>query len=224
MSTSPFVKIAVLAAACCAAAPAAGQGFVDGPARTVEISPFGGFLWSSSVTATAGTVSFRPSWDVGLTLGFPVDERSVVEILYLYGRPDAQFATRSASWSSSPWFPVTSQYLQIGGTTAFATTERLEPFLAGGLGVAWFSPSSFVSGSQATIQPADTWLFAWHLGLGVKWWLSSRVGLRLEARVLMPTYFSSGTFLSGPNGAALTVNAGIPFVQGDLALAVVLAP
>ena len=224
MPTSRFVKIAALVAACAAAAPAAAQGYVDDAARKLELSPFGGVLWSSSVTAIPGTVTFRASWDAGLTLGFPVDERSVVEILYLYGRPEAQFTSRSASWTSSPWFPVTSQYLQIGGTTSFATTERLEPFLAGGLGVAWLSPSSFTSQAQATIQPADTWLFAWHLGLGLKWWASSAVGLRDEARVLLPTYFSSGTFLSGPNGAALTVNAGIPFVQGDLALAVVFAP
>jgi hypothetical protein len=40
----------------------------------------------------------------------------------------------------------------------------------------------------------------------------------------MPVYFNSGTFLSGPNGAVLQVNAGVPLVQGDLSLGLVIAP
>jgi hypothetical protein len=40
----------------------------------------------------------------------------------------------------------------------------------------------------------------------------------------MPVFFTSGTFLSGPNGASLKVNAGVPLVQGDLSLGLVIAP
>ena len=65
-----------------------------------------------------------------------------------------------------------------------------------------------------TIQPQDTWLFAFNLGGGVKWWLSEAIGLRFQARFLMPVFFNSGTFLSGPDGASLRVNAASPSSRG----------
>jgi hypothetical protein len=221
---SLVVKIAALAAACAVAGPAAAQLYLDAPPRTLEITPYAGLFWSGSVTTSNGSVVFRTAADFGATVDFQVDEKSQIEVLYLYARPQAQFASVSPVYASSPWFDVTSQYLQLGGTTNFSATETVEPFLSGGLGVAWFSPSDVqVEGAQ-TIQPADTWLFAWNLGLGLKWFLSRAIGLRFEARILMPVYFTQGTFLSGPNGAAVTVNAGIPLVQGDLSVGLVIAP
>jgi hypothetical protein len=75
-----------------------------------------------------------------------------------------------------------------------------------------------------TIQPQDTWIFAFNLGGGVKWWISEAIGLRFQARFLMPVFFNSGTFISGPYGASLRVNAGIPIVQGDLTLGLAISP
>ena len=216
-------KIAVLMLSCAAALPAAAADLDDAP-RTLEIAPFAGFFWSSQVATSSGPVAFSPTADAGLTLGFPVDEKSQVEVLYVFARPQARFDSTSPAYASTPWFGVTTQYLQVGGTVNFSATERVEPFFGGGLGLAWFSPSDVAAQGSPTLQPADTWLFAFNLGLGVKWFLSRAVGIRAEARVLMPVYFASGAFLSGPNGAALTVNAGIPLVQGDLSVALVLSP
>ncbi len=176
------------------------------------------------MTTSSGPVAFSPAADAGITLGFPVDEKSQVEVLYVFARPQARFDSTNPFYASTPWFDVTTQYLQLGGTVDFSATERLVPFFGGGLGLAWFSPSGVEVQGAPSLQPADTWLFAFNLGLGVKWFLSPVIGLRAEARVLMPVYFASGAFLSGPNGAALTVNAGIPLVQGDLSIALVIAP
>jgi hypothetical protein len=218
--------VAVLLA--CAAGPAsaqayARQGYVEPSARTIEITPFGGFFWSTGVSTSVGTLAFDPGPDAGVALGFQVDWKSQVEVLYLFARPQARFTSSSIYYASSPPFGVTTQYLQLGGLTTFGQ-GTLEPFISGGLGLAWFSPSDVQVQGAVTIQPQDTLVFAFNLGGGVKWWLSEAIGLRFQARFLMPVYFSSGTFISGPNGASLQVNSGIPMLQGDLSLGLAISP
>jgi len=218
--------LAVLLA--CAAGPAAAQaytrqGYVEPSPRTLELTPWAGLFWSTGVNTASGTLAFDAAPDAGAVLGIQVDGKSQVEILYLFARPQARFTSASAVYASSPSFGVTTQYLQLGGLTTF-DQGAIEPFLSGGLGLAWFSPSDVQVEGAVTLQPQDAWLFAFHMGGGVKWWLSEKIGLRFQARFLMPVLFSSGTFLSGPNGAALQVNAGIPILQGDVSLGLAISP
>jgi len=223
---SPEVaKLAALLFACAAAAPAAAQSYTyhEPSPRNLEITPFVGLFWSTQVNTSNGSLVFDAAPDFGATLDIQVDFKSQIEILYAFARPQARFQSTSPFYASTPSFGVTTQYLQLGGLTTFEQ-GKVEPFLAGGLGLAWFHPSDVQVPGAASIQPADTWLFAFNLGLGVKWYLSDAIGLRLEARAFMPIYFNSGTFLSGPNGAELRVNAGVPLVQGDLSLGLVIAP
>ena len=226
----PSASLLLAALIACAAGPAEAQsytrqGYVEPSAKTFEITPYAGLFWSSRVNGSSGTLAFDVAPEAGIVLGIPLDWKSQLELVYLFARPQARFAATSSFFASSPAFPVTTQYLQLGGTTTF-DQGTIEPFLAGGLGLAWYSPGSVeVAGTgMMTIQPQDAWLFAFHLGGGMKWWISEVIGLRFEARFLMPVLFSSGTFLSGPNGAELRVNGGIPIVQGDVTLGLVISP
>jgi opacity protein-like surface antigen len=211
-----------------AAGPAAAQsytrqGYVEPSPRNLEITPWGGLFWSTSVSTSAGTLAFDPGADAGVAMGFQVDGKSQVEVLYLFARPRARFTSSSIFYASSPSFGVTTQYLQLGGLTTFSQ-GKLEPFISGGLGLAWFSPSDVQVEGAVTIQPQDSWLFAFNLGGGLKWWISETIGLRFQARFLMPVFFNSGSFISGPYGASLKVNSGIPMVQGDLSLGLAISP
>ena len=226
----PSASLLLAALIACAAGPAAAQsytrqGYVEPSAKTFEITPYAGLFWSSRVNGSSGTLAFDVAPEAGIVLGIPLDWKSQLELVYLFARPQARFASTSSFFASSPAFPVTTQYLQLGGTTTF-DQGTIEPFLAGGLGLAWFSPGSveLAGAGMMTIQPQDAWLFAFHLGGGMKWWISEVIGLRFEARFLMPVLFSSGTFLSGPNGAELRVNGGIPIVQGDVTVGLVISP
>ena len=213
----------VLAAGPAAAQAYTRQGYVEPSPRTVELTPWAGLFWSTGVNTANGTLSFDAAPDAGAVLGIQVDGKSQVEILYLFARPQARFASASAFYASSPSFGVTTQYLQLGGETTFQQ-GAVEPFLSGGLGLAWFSPSDVQVEGAVTLEPQDAWLFAFHLGGGLKWWLSEKIGLRFSARFLMPVFFNSGTFLSGPNGASLHVNAGIPILQGDVSVGLAISP
>lgn len=221
----PAVLVVLLLAAAPAVPAAQGRprGYVEPSPRSLELTPQGGMFWSGTVTGSLGKLVFDVAPEAALTASFPVDERSQVELLYLFARPQARFVSSSALHDSSPSFGVTTQALQVGGLTAFEV-GTVEPFLSGGLGIAWYHPATFPDPLSSTIEPADAVVFSFHLGGGVKWWLSDVVGIRVGARLLFPVLFSGGAFLSGPNGAELLVNAGIPAVQGDLTLGLVVSP
>ncbi len=199
------------------------QAFVAPSARKVELTPSAGLFWSTGVTTAAGTLALDAAPDVGLALDLELDGRSQLELLWLLARPTAHFTSRSVIYADAPPFGVLTQYLQLGGTTRLGQ-GTVEPFLSGGLGVAWFSPSDVQVEGALTLRPRDAFLLAFHIGGGAKWWLSEALALRLQARFLLPVMLASGAFLSAPDGAALMVNGGIPLLQGEIALGLTIAP
>jgi hypothetical protein len=197
----------------------------------VEIAPFGGLLWSTQVQTRGGPITTGLAADVGATLGFrvpgeggPGPERTgQIELLYLYGQPGASFRPATPTAPTLAPFTIRYQYFQVGGLAGFPQ-EGYEPFVSASVGALWVSPSGVALADGSPLQVGDGWAFAATLGGGVKWYLSRVLGLRLGARFLFPIFFQSAAFFSGPGGASLVVNAGVPQVQGDLTLALIIGP
>ena len=63
-----------------------------------------------------------------------------------------------------------------------------------------------------------------HISLagGVKIKASERVGLRLQARLLMPLYYAGTYFTFGTGGSGVSMAGGIKGVQGDFTAALVI--
>jgi hypothetical protein len=57
--------------------------------------------------------------------------------------------------------------------------------------------------------------FAMGVTGGMKIMFSDRVGIRLQGRLLMPTYFAGVGFYVGTGGSGLSMNAGSVMFQGD---------
>ena len=77
---------------------------------------------------------------------------------------------------------------------------------------------------RSTLQLSDAWRFAINFEAGVKLWLARQIGIRLQARLMMPLFFSSVGFYGGTGGAGLGVSAGIPLVQPELSAGLIFAP
>jgi hypothetical protein len=92
---------------------------------------------------------------------------------------------------------------------------RIEPFgaLTAGMVVIHASALRFQDGT--TYDGGDTVQFAFTAGLGFKVWLTESIGLRFEARALVPIFFSGGGFWVGTGGASVGLSGGIPFAQFD---------
>ena len=104
-------------------------------------------------------------------------------------------------------FDLDIHYIQIGGVKEFKI-DRVRPFGTLGLGA-----SGFVPKNDRTLE--SWWSFAINFGAGVKINISESIGIRLQARMLMPLYFSgAGIFCStGGCGGGLTASSNV--IQGD---------
>jgi hypothetical protein len=61
-------------------------------------------------------------------------------------------------------------------------------------------------------------------GAGAKIFLSEKVALRLEGRMMLPMLFSGGSFYVGTGGSGMAVSAGIPSIQGGFTAGLTFAP
>ena len=92
-------------------------------------------------------------------------------------------------------------------------TEPANAAYLGTLGAALLLPETIDLQTGGTTQVSTTWRFATTLMGGTKIWLTQNLGLRLEARMLMPILFNSGGFYAGSGGSGLAATAGIPSLQ-----------
>ncbi len=102
------------------------------------------------------------------------------------------------------------QYFQLGGLKE-AGHGALRPFGLFSGGVAWFQ--------MKDNNVNDEMVFSMALGGGLKVYLSDRIGLRLQGRLLMPLYVHGGGFFvgMGPGGPTGGVSFGSTLLtpQGD---------
>ena len=61
----------------------------------------------------------------------------------------------------------------------------------------------------------DEWRFSIALGGGVKVEMSDKVGLRFQARLIIPMVFEGGSIYFGTGGSGVAVGAYTAFVEGD---------
>jgi opacity protein-like surface antigen len=198
------------------------------PEPRFAITAMTGYQVNSNVdiygTYGSGQLRIDDGESFGAAITAAVRPGSKVELLWTYLPTQAQVAWYGGGSSSSKPFDMSLNYFQIGGQQT-VSRGKVQPFFGATVGAAWYSAHAIeTTAGSVVLQPTDTWRFAFGLGLGADVFLSKNVALRLEARTLMPVYFSSGAFYSGPGGTAVAVNGGVPFIQGNFSAGLTFAP
>jgi len=162
----------------------------------VVVTPFVGYRFSGDldVRDSQTTVDLDDSASFGLLINVRNDANTTWELLYSQQRSDAQLSDSMANMSS---IDVDLHVLQLGGTY-HGNGEKIQPYVAMTLGGTHISTDA--NGSES-----DTF-FSGSIGLGISVVLSSRVGLRLEARAY-GTLTDSDTDLFCRTGPDLNVCA-----------------
>jgi opacity protein-like surface antigen len=190
---------AVLMSAPATAAPPAGE------AQQFEVSPFIGYRVGGSLKLidTGQHVELNDHGSFALALDARAEESTQYELFY--GR-------QSTVLRGDALVPVGVyvEYLHIGGTVALDEAQRINPYLAGGLGITRFSPDS-------ALAHEDT-RFSVSLALGLRVPVSPHFSLRIEGRgFLTPVNTDSALFCrSDQSGALCQVRVrGSSFIQAD---------
>ena len=87
----------------------------------------------------------------------------------------------------------------------------------GSLGATLFSPTGEpYDETEDQYYFQDWWLFSLTVGGGAKVWLSEKVGLRFEGRVMMPITWAGGGFMVGSGGGGFYLGGGSAILQASL--------
>jgi hypothetical protein len=197
-------RAVVLGAVLLASEGAEAQPPEPGP-QLYEVSPFIGYRVGGSfkLIDTGQHVELDDHGSFALALSARADESTQYELFY--GR-------QSTTLRGVGLLPtrIDVEYLHIGGSVAFEESQRLKPYLAGGLGITRLSP-------DPALGHEDTH-FSISLALGLRVPLSRQMALRFEGRgFLTPVNTDTAIFCRSDQGGALCRIAirGSAFFQYD---------
>jgi hypothetical protein len=186
------------------AQPSPAQVYYGSPERHVEVTPFIGYTLNTTTLVAYGEIKTDDGVAYGGTIGVDVNPGQQVEFLYFHQTTQSHFNAQSIYYDSFD-FDVAFNYFMIGFAYEPNYRAKTRAFFRVGGGACWASPSY-----QGL---SDTWRVAMDLALGLKIYPTDKIGIRLQAGVLMPLVFTGGGLYVGTGGAGVGVSAGIPIAQ-----------
>jgi hypothetical protein len=178
-------------------------------AQTVEITPFGGYVFPGTMNADGGDVYFRGNAQYGGMISIGVSR--VMDIDLIYNRIDTKADVNIYSWNNSYNYdevPLSINYMMVGFTKNFRVNPVVSPFLGMSLGAVLFYPKE-----DAGHNYQEAWFFAAGLNGGAKVYFSKRVGLRVQAQALVPVQGSGFYMFAGSGGSGGGVSVYSTLVQ-----------
>jgi hypothetical protein len=125
-------------------------------AQTVEITPFGGYVFPSTLNAANGEVQFLGNAQYGGMLSVGVSR--VMDVDLIYNRIDTKadiYAYGNYNYLYDTEIPLSINYMHIGFTKNFRVKPIVSPFVSFNLGACLFAPKETDNG---TYQSA--WFFS----------------------------------------------------------------
>ncbi|QTN38055.1 outer membrane beta-barrel protein [Cryomorphaceae bacterium] len=164
-------------------------GFATQAQNAIELQPYVGFQFGNTIHAYDGVVKTQDGLDWGGSLSIEV--RPGVYLELMYSRMETDMRIDEYYGPSTPLFDIDIQYFQIGGLVE-QSIGQVAPFGTFTLGAVDYDPqdSRFVNETQ----------FAITFGGGIKYFVSDNIGIRLQARAMMPLYFGGFGFFCGTGG------------------------
>jgi hypothetical protein len=168
--------------------------FIDLIAQGVEITPFTGYTFQAGFNISGGRAFLRDGQTWGGMMGFSLNEATEVELGYSYQGTSA--VARSNSLQENVDIPAQVHYATIGVNRLFPTSEKMTFFAGAKMGTGTLA---FPDGEYRNITR-----FSAGFQGGMKFYASDRVGLRVQANLMMPIV-GVGTSLWWSPGAGTSV-------------------
>ena len=185
----------------------------------IELTPFGGYMFGGKMRFYEGDLKIQDNANYGLIMDVEVAPDTKIELMWAHMSTTADFrGGYGFDFLSTPPFDVGVGYIQIGSVREI-NMDKVRPFGAITLGTTYFLPSS----ETGEVKYDDTWKFSVTLGGGAKIWLTDRVGIRLQGRLMMPMFWGGVGFTVGTGGSGFSVGAGTTMVQGDFTGGLIIA-
>ena len=177
--------------------------------RGIELTALYGYQFGGQVDLTSGgEVQMSDDAAFGFILGVPINGDAATQVELSYSHQATTLNHQDYyQLDETPLFDMSVDYFQVGGSRGVRRGKAM-PFGFGTIGAAMFNPK----GSD----PDAEWRFSITLGVGAKYYMSERMGLRAQFGLLIPMQWSSGSLWCGSGGCAGGVSGGTTFGQGNV--------
>jgi len=180
--------------------------FISDVSAQTEIFAFGGYMMTTSVSVAEGDLQIKDVPDYGLGVDITMRRGIQLELIWISAQTHVKIK-RYPSGFTEDLFDMNVHYFQVGGVWEMGR-GKARPFGAFTVGATLFDAKD--------VTRSDEWLASITFGGGGKFDLSKSVGIRLQARILVPLIFSGGGLWCGTGGCGVGVGSYTPFVQFDL--------
>jgi hypothetical protein len=178
-------------------------------AQKIELSPFIGYETGAYVNYNAGRLHINPGMDFGGSLNIGMGGGRFTELSFSQMYTSMHLETLGLTSSLGD---LIVDYYSVGILQEIRPDSKVTPYGLFTLGLVNYNPSgNYSNANKMHISFAG----------GVRIHASERVGLRLQARLLLPIYYSGGYIFAGSGGAGYGVTGGFRGVQGDFTAALV---
>ena len=184
----------------------------------VELTPFGGYLLGGSIKFYEGKIKIEDAACYGGMLAVQVSSGNYIEFSYTGMTTQGNWEPYSSYAIEHPDTTVEMavNHFQIGSVNELhLDNEAVRPYGTLSLGTTWFNIKEENSN--------DEWLFSIAAGVGLKYFFNDRVGIRIQARMLLPVVYNGGGFYIGTGGSGMYVSSTAPIVQGDFTGGLIIA-
>jgi hypothetical protein len=180
-------------------------------AQKVELSPFIGYETGANIYSSYGDLHIGDGMDWGGSLDVGMGGGRYGEFSYSHM---ASTLDLESGITNERLCDLAIDYYSLGVLQEIKPDAKATPYGLFTLGVVNYRPTSGDISSENKM----------HISLagGVKIKASEKVGLRLQARLLMPLYYAGTYFTAGTGGAGVSMGGGIKGVQGDFTAALVI--
>jgi len=186
-------------------------------AQKLEITPFGGYFFAGKMAVREGDLNVKNDANYGVMIDYEVRRDILIELMF--NRTDTRLVLKQyPSGVNKDLFDMSETYLHIGGLYRTQEMENGYVFTTFSLGATLFAPKidTYLSDDGETVNVSDDWRFSIALGAGIKYFLSDKIGIRTQIRLLMPIYFAGGSLYFGTGGSGASLGAGTVLAQADI--------
>jgi hypothetical protein len=185
-------------------------GIYELQAQRIELSPFIGYETGSTVYTSLGYLYIGDGMDYGGNLGFNLGKNRYAEISFSHMMTKLNV---DEGYNERYLCDLGINYYSIGILQETMPMSKISPYGLFSLGWVNYNPQTDDYSGENKMH------FSFAGGIKIK--ASERIGLRLQARLLMPIFYAGGNFNSGTGGTSMNVSATSVAFQGDFTAALV---
>lgn len=188
---------------------------LGGNAQDLEITANYGYQFGTRLNYGRNYLKITDGDQFGVGLGFSTGNDFVIELTYMHQASELRINDRVISIGEERLSDVSMDLVQLGGIRYFDNGGSVLPFVGGGAGLAFFSPSNENRDLVSRSLDSST-EFAFSFKGGVRIMMTDAFGISLQGDLIFPVEWGGVYIAGGPGGGGGGVSLATTTIIGSV--------